>query len=63
MRDHGEGTGLALKVHYESCEKVKYRTKDGNKKEKKDVISKSVPFFEFKKVNGTLLVAQINSPP
>lgn len=47
MRDPGHG--LALKVHYESYEKITYVTKDGTEKVKKDFVSKEVPFSEFKK--------------
>lgn len=46
MRDPTQG--LALSVHYESYEKILYRTKDGTEKERKDFVSKEVPFSEFK---------------
>lgn len=46
MRDPGEG--LALMVKYESYEKIQYRTKDGTLKDRKDFVSKQVPFSTFK---------------
>jgi hypothetical protein len=45
MRDPGDG--LALKVKYESYEKLPYMTKDGTSKEKKDFVSKELPYSEF----------------
>ncbi|KAL3928257.1 MAG: hypothetical protein SGPRY_002463 [Prymnesium sp.] len=47
MRDPGQGE-LAQKVYYESYEKVSYHTKDGTEQVKKDFVSKSVPFSEFR---------------
>lgn len=41
------GQGLALKVKYESYEKITYHTKDGTEKVKKDFVSKEVPFSAF----------------
>ena len=38
----------ALNVHYERWEAVHYTTKDGTQKKKKDFVSRSVPFSEFK---------------
>ena len=39
---------LALNIHFERWEAVSYTTKDGTSKKKKDFVSRSVPFSEFK---------------
>ena len=48
-RDPGQVPGKeALSLHYESYEKLEYTLKDGTVKEKKDFVSKTVPFSEYK---------------
>ena len=48
-RDPGQVPGKeALSVHYESYEKLEYTLKDGTVKEKKDFVSKTVPFSVYK---------------
>ncbi|KAL3893206.1 MAG: hypothetical protein SGPRY_014391, partial [Prymnesium sp.] len=46
-RDPGDSAG-ALKVKYESYLKIKYTTKNGTEKDRKDFVSLQLPFSEFK---------------
>lgn len=51
MRDPG-GAGLALSLKVEMYEKQAYTTKDGTTKEKKDFVSRVLPFSTFKEELG-----------
>ena len=46
-RDHADASGGALKVKFESYEKVTYTTKDGQTKDKKDFVAAELPYSEF----------------
>ena len=46
-RDHAAASGGALKVKFESYEKITYTTKDGQTKDKKDFIAAELPYSEF----------------
>ena len=46
-RDHADASGGALKVKFESYEKITYTTKDGQTKDKKDFVAAELPYSEF----------------
>lgn len=46
-RDPGGGSE-ALQVKFESYDKIKYTTKDGTDKDRKDFVSRQLPFSQFK---------------
>ena len=49
MRDHGDAGGDAHMVKVELYETTKYTLKDGSVKDKKDFVSKEIPFSTYKR--------------